>query len=125
MATYPSGTYAPTPVANGGVIDAGRDNAQDAEITAIENELRTGITHPVTFSTTVTMASDVNVTGTLNAVVPSVKVTHSADQAVATTTFTGLSWDTEAVDNAGMHSTSANSSRLTFAHSTGLYLVGA
>jgi hypothetical protein len=51
MASYPIGIYAPSPVSNGQVIDAGRDNAQDAEITAIQTGLKNGLAHAVTIST--------------------------------------------------------------------------
>lgn len=48
---YPSGVYSATPVSNGQIIDASRDNAQDAELTALSNGLLNGIAHAVTVST--------------------------------------------------------------------------
>lgn len=51
-------------------------------------------------------------------------VRHSAVTELAQNVWTGLNWDTEDADANGMHSTSANSSRITFAHSTGTYHVG-
>lgn len=74
--------------------------------------------------------ADLRVTGTLTVVgsilatVPAVRVTHSATQNVNASAWTGLNWDTIDVDTAGMHSTSVNSSRLTFAASSGVYVVG-
>lgn len=51
MANYPTATYSPSAVTNGDIIDASRDNAQDAEITAVENALLTGLAHGLTIST--------------------------------------------------------------------------
>ncbi len=51
-------------------------------------------------------------------------VRHSAVTEIAGNVWTGLNWDTEDADASGMHSTSANSSRITFALSSGLYQVG-
>ena len=56
--------------------------------------------------------------------VPNIKVTHGANQAIGSTSFIGLSWNTELYDSTGMHSTVTNSSRITFAGSTGIYHVG-
>lgn len=52
------------------------------------------------------------------------RLSHSANQEVLSAAWTGLNFDTEDEDASGLHSTSANSSRLTFV-STGMYLVGA
>lgn len=52
-------------------------------------------------------------------------VRNSAKQDIANNAWTSLSWDTEDVDASNMHSTSANSSRIQFAPSSGMYLVGA
>lgn len=49
---------------------------------------------------------------------------HSAVTQIPQSAFTGLNWDTEDANDSGMHSTSANSSRITFAASTGTYQVG-
>lgn len=53
------------------------------------------------------------------------RLTHSVDQGLSSGSWVGLNWDTETYDPANLHSTSANSSRITFAGSTGLYTVGA
>jgi hypothetical protein len=155
MATYPTGTYSPAPVSANQTITSARENAQDAEITAIQDGLRNGLQHAVTVSTggltvstgsfiaggpsslatlqvngastfvgPVTFSTVVTFSTTPTLTFPCVRLTHTADQAVGNASFTGLSWNTED-DNAGMHSTSANSSRITFAHSTGVYAVGA
>lgn len=68
---------------------------------------------PAVFSTTVTLGRN------------AAHLTHSANQAVASGAFTGLNWDTETYDPSGLHSTASNSSRITFAQSTGLWHVGA
>ena len=75
-----------------------------------------------------TMANLV-VTGTLTATLlqtpTAVRLTHSVKTEVADNAWTGLNWDTELEDGSSMHSTTTNSSRITFAGSTGLYAVGA
>lgn len=173
MATYPASIYAPASKSAGQTVTANLFNDPDAEITAIQTGLKTGIQHavtiaqggltvssggitlstgslsisgpsslatlqvnaestfvgPVSFSTNVTIASSLTVTGNLTVVgsflatVPAVRVTHSATQNVNPSAWTGLNWDTEDFDTANMHSTAANSSRLTFT-SSGIYAVG-
>lgn len=75
-----------------------------------------------------TVASTSGSTATLQwqagATRPVCLVRHSAVQQVAANVWTSLDWDTEDKDASGMHSTSANSSRITFAHSTGTYAIG-
>lgn len=71
----------------------------------------------VTFSTTVTFA-----VFPLNP--PRVRVGIAADFPVAGP-FVGVNWVTHDYDSHGMHSTSANSSRITFVDSTGVYHIGA
>ena len=73
---------------------------------------------PVTFSSGVTFA------GRILPTIPYCEVTHSTLQNTASATETGLNWDTEVSDPYGMHSTSVNSSRITFTESTGRYEVG-
>lgn len=51
MATYPGSVFAPATINNGDVIDAGTENTQNAEITAIEDALKNGIPHALTIST--------------------------------------------------------------------------
>ena len=75
-----------------------------------------------------TFSGSVAFTGTVTGIAlnpPRVRLSHSSSQTLSTTAFTGLSWDTERYDSAGMHSTASNSSRITFAGSTGIYHVGA
>lgn len=74
-----------------------------------------------------TFSGNVTFTGTVTGAqsTPRVHLTIGADQNLASTVFTGLSWPTETFDSHGMHSTAVNSSRITFADSTGSYLIGA
>lgn len=74
----------------------------------------------VTFSTVVTFHASQAFAGTRT---PMCRVTGSANQAVASGALTGLSWDTETYDSTGIHSTSANSSRLALT-SSGLWMIG-
>lgn len=73
---------------------------------------------PVTFSSGVTFSTGVLIR------VPYCEVTHSTLQKTVSATEAGLNWDTELSDTYGMHSTAANSSRITFAYSSGVYEVG-
>jgi hypothetical protein len=50
-------------------------------------------------------------------------VSNSVAQSTATATQTAITYDTEAIDNANLHSTTTNTSRITFA-TTGKYLAG-
>lgn len=153
---YPNGTYSQSPVSNGQVIDAARDNAQDAELTAVTNGLLNGLQHGLTVSTggltvstgsvnisgpsslatlqvnggstfagLVTFSSGITVSGPVNLNRPRVRVTIGADVGVPHNSFTGLNWNTQSYDTHAMHSTTTNSSRLTFVDSTGVYNVGA
>lgn len=83
------------------------------------------VTGNSTFAGDVTIGGGLTVTGLLNVAVPRVSVTASAAMGVPSGAFTGLNWDVTSYDNANMHSTSVNSSRLTFRDSTGIYQVGA
>lgn len=53
---------------------------------------------------------------------PSCRVYRSTSQSIANTTFTAISLDAERFDNASLHSTSVNTSRVTFTE-PGLYLL--
>ena len=55
---------------------------------------------------------------------PVCMVRHSAVTQIAAGAWTGLNWDTAESDEQDMHSSASNSSRITFAHSTGRYEVG-
>lgn len=57
--------------------------------------------------------------------VPSVKLALSTIVALGASAYVSPLWDVETYDTDGMHSTASNSSRITFADSTGLYAVGA
>lgn len=103
------------------------------------------VTGPVTLSTNVqagvstlaalqvdgnsTFAGNVTITGTLTAgsfaqARPSVcRLGHSTVQAIPTATWQGVVFDTEREDNASMHSTAANSSRMLLT-SSGVWAIG-
>jgi hypothetical protein len=70
-----------------------------------------------------TFDGTVTITGSFLPTMPVCVLTHSTLIGVANGVATRLNWDTETVDAAGMHSTSVNSSRITFAASTGWYQV--
>lgn len=59
----------------------------------------------------------------MNPPVPQARVFNSANIAITTGTVTALTFDSERYDNGSLHSTSANTSRLT-APITGLYMIG-
>ena len=189
MATFPAGVYAPVSKAAGNTIQASFFNDPEAEIVAIEDALKNGITFPVSiagaltvstggltvstgsvnlggpsslatlqvngastfagpvvmssgltantlgvtstasFGSSVTFAGNVTVTGTLIAGAvtiqqPSVRVSLASNLSLSSNGETGPNWLTQDWTFGGMHSTSANSSRLTFADSTGFYVVG-
>lgn len=70
------------------------------------------------------VASDAGIAATKLAAVPACRVTNSADLSIPNATETALTFDTETFDNDGIHSTSANTDRLTIA-TPGLYLITA
>ena len=75
-----------------------------------------------------TVTGDLTVTGTLtagtfSAAAIAVRLTHSANQAVANGAWTGLNWDTETQDSTALHSTAVNSSRISLT-SSGWWTVG-
>lgn len=76
-----------------------------------------------------TFTGTVNFTGAVTGLSPAsihrVRVSHSAVQQLPNNAWTGLNWDTHIYDSTGMHSTTTNSSRITFTGSTGIYQVGA
>ena len=82
---------------------------------------------PVTLSSAVTVngAMTFGSSGTVTLPRPSAcRVTHSALTQIPGVSNTGLNWDTERFNTGAIHSTSVNSSRITFG-STGLWMVGA
>ena len=131
MAQYPSAVKTFTTKSAGDVIQPSHIGDLQDEVTAIEDGLLNGtaainssrITAPSAQVTNST-ATNLSVTGTFIAPRAACQLTHSASQGVAHNALTGLSFDTETVSHGGMHSTSANSSRITFV-STGQYLIGA
>lgn len=136
-ASYPGAVKTFATRSAGQSIDPGHVNDLQDEVSAIESGLLNGTAPLVASNATLnglqvtgtsTFTGDVVFTGTVSgigtATPPTVKVNNSADQQMSSGTWTGLSWDTEEYDSTGMHSTASNSSRLTFAGSTGIYNVG-
>ena len=136
MASYPGAVKTFTTKNSGDTIQPADVNDLQNEVNAIEAGLLNGTANlqssastvatlsvlgastfvgAVTFSTTVTFSASQN---------PKVYLNHSAASQIANNSLTGLNWDTIISDPTGMHSTSVNSSRITFVSSTGLYLVG-
>jgi len=113
-ASYPGSVKSFASRSPGQVIGSAHINDLQDEVAAIEQALVVG---PITLTSP-------TLSGTVVFAIPTVRVTHSVDQGVPTATFTGLNWDTETYDSHAMHSTSANSSRITFAGSTGVYAFG-
>lgn len=89
------------------------------------------VTSTASFDSSVTFAGNITVTGVVTAGgynafdVPRVRVSHSTTQALTASAWVGLSWDTETYDSTGLHSTASNSSQLSFANSTGVFMLGA
>lgn len=152
MANFPLSVYSPSAVSNGQTIDASRDNAQDAEITALESGYLTGtaplnssnstlahlsVTGGSTLAGTLSVAggstlATLTVTGgstlaslTVVASAPSARVTSSAAPQIPNSAATAISFDIERWQTVtGMHSTGSNPTRLIPAASSGLYLLG-
>ena len=149
MASFPNSVKTFTTKNAGDVIQPVDINDPQDEINAIEDGLLNGkaplnssnstfhalsVTAGSTLATLQvtgdsTFAGNVVITGTLTGggVIASAacKLSHSTFQQMNSGAFLVLNWDTEVLDAQGMHSTSANSSRITFAASSGLYCVGA
>jgi hypothetical protein len=134
MASFPDSIFSPASKNTGDTIQASHVTDLDNEVVALEQGLRNG-TAPLNSSNStfaaLSVAGDSTFTGSVtfssrvNFRPAAIRLTHSTLTELANNTFAGLSWDTEGEDAFGMHSTSANSSRITFADSTGLYHVGA
>lgn len=145
MPSYPTSVYSATSKNAGDTIQASHINSLDDEVNSLTSGLLNGLQHRVIVSTgglnvstgNSTLGGNLSVAGTSTLTgavtfstyatqpVPSVLLTHDATQDVANGAWVGLSWNTETVDVPGMHSTASNSSRITFAQSTGIYEVGA
>jgi hypothetical protein len=84
---------------------------------------------PITFVATAKLTAaqmNTNVRDAVNFLVakPAVKVHNSTAQSIPTATWTSITWDTEDLDNDGMHSTSTNAQMLVAA-TAGWYMVTA
>lgn len=142
-ASYPGSAKVFTARSAGQTIASAHINDLQDEVNAIETGLLAG-TAPLNSSNTVVnnlqVSGNSTITGSLAVAsltvggvavssafltVPTCRVTQSTAANVNNATLTGLNWDVEDFDASGMHSTSVNSSRITFAASTGVYSVGA
>lgn len=94
--------------------------------------LSSGVASTVSFASSVTFSGNAQVNGTLlvggnpvGSALPGAKVAITSSVTTAnSTTWTGISWNVEINDAAGLHSTAANSSRINLT-SSGTWLVGA
>jgi hypothetical protein len=116
-------------VSTGSVNIAGPSSLATLQVNGGSTLTALRVTSTVTFDSSVTFSGNVNVSGvltvgTLALSVPSVRVSLSGDAATSSATEMSPTWDVQDWSIGGMHSTTTNSSRLTFAHSTGLYAVG-
>lgn len=132
-ASYPGAVKSFTSRNAGDVIQPAHVNDLQDEVNAIEAGLLNG-TAPLNSSNStvanLSVSGNSTIAGaltvaTLNVTGSRVLLTNSARHQIPNSAFTGLSWDTEVSDPSSLHSTSANSSRITFATSSGLWMVGA
>lgn len=147
MPSYPTSVFSPASKNTGETIQPAHVNDLESEVNAVESGLLNGLNHAVTISTggltistgslnvggpstfagPVVFSSAVSfgANGSFTAPrVPCAKVSASADIAIATDAWTGVSWDTEVYDSTGLHSTATNSSRVNLT-SSGLWRVSA
>jgi hypothetical protein len=145
MASFPNAVKAFTTKNAGDTIQPTHVNDLQDEVNAIEAGYLNGtanlnssnstlanlsVSGGSTLSSHVTIGGNLTVTGTMTVgggsplAAAACLLTHSVKQDIPSAAWTGLNWDTITADASGMHSTSVNSSRITFTPSTGLYLVG-
>lgn len=98
-------------VAGGSTLSSGLTVSTGATILGGALSVAAGSTFggPVVFSSGVTFGANGSITLPRT---PFVKLAHSVLVQIPLNTFTGLSWDTETNDDAGLHSTAVNSSRV-------------
>lgn len=87
------------------------------------------VTSTATFDSSVTVSGNLTVSGaltvgSLSQTIPAVRLSLASDLQLAVVTEMSPNWTVQDFSVGGMHSTTTNSSRITFAHSTGLYAVG-
>lgn len=137
---YPTSVPSFTNKNAGDVIQPAHVNDLQTEVSAVETGLLNGLSHPLIasagFTSSNSTVANLNVTGqstianltvtsSFVAPIPTALVTSSqTTQIAADGNWVGLNWETEASDPDGMHSTSASSSRVTCAASSGVYAVG-
>ena len=127
-AQYPNAVKTFTSRNAGDVIQPSHINDLQDEVNAIEAGLLNA-TAPLNSSNStvanLSVTGNSTIAGVQTVTGGRVMLTHSAAQGIANSAFTALNWDTETSDASGLHSTSANSSRITFVVSSGLWMVGA
>src|SRR5262245_60844925 len=127
MAQFPNAVVSFATKNPGDVIPSADWNSQNAEIIAIEDGYLNGtarLNSSASTLATLSVVGNSTINGVQNVIGGRCLLLHSAKSDIANNSLTGLNWDTETADPSGMHSTSVNSSRITFAASTGLYHVG-
>lgn len=147
MPSFPNSVFSAPTRSAGQTIDASHMNNVQDELNAITGGIINGTARVQSSNLSVlggsTFAGDIACTGAIGssgarvktiwvgqleassgASGPNVKVTHDANQAIISSAVVGLNWNTPVYGSSLMHSTASNSSRLTFAESTGVYEVG-
>lgn len=126
---YPTSVPSFTNKNAGDVIQPAHVNDLQTEVTAIESDLLNGFTGRLTanagFQSSNSTIANLTVTGNAFFKADHCYLHQSASQNVSSNAWTGLNFQTEILNPSGMHSTSVNSSRITFAGSSGVYAVGA
>jgi hypothetical protein len=141
MASYPGAVKNFTSKNAGDTIQPAHINDLQDEVTALEAGLLNGTANLNSSNSTLanlsvvggsTLTGNVHIVGNLQldgtstgivATQPRVQVFHSTLQSIPDNTWTALTFDSEDTNPNGMHSTSSNPTRLTFAASSGWYLV--
>jgi len=120
MASYPGAVKTFTSRSAGDVIQPSHVNDLQDEVNAIEAGLLQG-TAPLNSSNST--VANLTVSGTTYWKTDYVYLSQASTQTISTGNVpVGLNFQNEILNSGGMHSTSANSSRVTFA-STGVYLI--
>lgn len=134
MASFPDSIFSPASKNTGDTIQASHVTDLDSEVVAIEGGLRNG-TAPLNSSNSTFTALSVSGNSTLTGSVtcsslltvpaqPRCHVLSTAAVVVSTTVFTAFTFESQEFNVGSMHSTSANSSRVTIG-SSGTYLIAA
>ena len=130
MANFPTSVYGPASKSAGQTIQPAHVNDLDGEVAAIEAGYLNGTARLNSSNSTVanlSVAGGSTFTGKLIVASTSAiacRLTSTVSVNVPDQTWVALNWETERFDQDGMHSTAANSSRVTFV-TAGVYLIGA